>query len=254
MRIVIVGGTGLIGSRLAARLQASGDEVVIAAPSTGVDTTTGRGVAEALAGADVLVDVSNSPSFDGDAVREFFTASTRTLLDAARAAGIRHLVALSVVGTDRLAESPYFQGKIAQERLITDGEVPFTIVHATQFYEFVRSIADAATENGIVRLAPVGIQPMAADDVAAALAAIVHENPAGGVVEIAGPERWTLDELVRTGLRVRGDARPVEADPESRYFGALLATDTLLPGADARAATGSFAQWLADQEAGVASA
>jgi uncharacterized protein YbjT (DUF2867 family) len=248
MRIVIVGGTGLIGSRLAARLRDAGDDVVVAAPSTGVDTVTGEGVAAALEGADVLVDVSNAPSFDGDAVERFFTASTRTLLEAARAAGIRHLIALSVVGTERLGESTYFQGKIAQERLIAEGGVPYTIVHATQFYEFVRSIADAATRDGTVRLASAGIQPMAADDVAAALAGIVHAAPARGVVEIAGPERWTLDELVRTGLRSRGDARTVETDPSARYYGALLAEDALLPGGDARLATQTFSDWLADQD------
>jgi uncharacterized protein YbjT (DUF2867 family) len=249
MRIVIIGGTGLIGSRLSARLRDAGDDIVVAAPSTGVDTVTGKGVAEALAGADALVDVSNSPSFEGDAVRDFFTASTRTLIDAAREAGVRHFVALSVVGTERLGESSYFQGKIAQERLISEGGVPFTIVHATQFYEFVRSIADAATEDGVIRLSPAGIQPMAADDVAALLAEIVHEPAAGGVVEISGPEHWTLDELVRTGMRMRGDDRTVEADPAARYYGALLADDSLVPGAHARRASTTFSEWMTAQDA-----
>jgi uncharacterized protein YbjT (DUF2867 family) len=247
MRIVIIGGTGLIGSRLADRLRDAGDQVVVAAPSTGVDTITGKGVAEALAGADVLVDVSNSPSLEGDAVRDFFTASTRTLLDAAREAGVQHFVALSVVGTEGLGESSYFQGKIAQERLISEGGVPFTIVHATQFFEFVNSIADAATEDGVIRLSPAGIQPMAADDVATLLADVVHEPPAGGVVEISGPDHWTLDELVRTGMRLRGDARTVEADPGARYFGALLADDSLVPGAQARRASTTFSEWMAAQ-------
>lgn len=244
MKIVVIGGTGLIGSKLVARLADAGHDVVAASPNTGVNTITGEGVAEALVGADVLVDVSNSPSFDEAAVLEFFTTSTRTLLDAATAAGIDHYVALSVVGTSRLTESPYFRGKIAQERLIRDGGVPFTVVHATQFFEFVRSIADSATVDGTVRLAHVGIQPMAADDVAAAVARAALDAPADGVVEVAGPERWALDDLVRTGLRFIDDPREVASDPDARYFGARLGDDTLLPGPDARLASTRYEEWL----------
>ncbi|HEX6365276.1 MAG TPA: SDR family oxidoreductase [Agromyces sp.] len=244
MKIVVIGGTGLIGSKLVAKLDAHGHEALAAAPNTGVNTLTGEGVAEALAGADVVVDVSNAPSFDEQAVLDFFTTSTTNLLDAVRAAGVRHYVALSVVGTERLAESPYFRGKIAQERLIRDGGVPYSIVHATQFFEFVKSIADAATVDGEVRLSHAGIRPMAADDVASAVERVAVAEPINGVVEVAGPEQWSLDDLVRTGLEFRGDDRPVVADPESRYFGALLEPETLLPDPDAQLAETRFEEWL----------
>jgi len=244
MKIVVIGGTGLIGSKLVAKLAEHGHESVAAAPNTGVNTLTGEGVAEALAGADVVVDVSNSPSFEEKAVLDFFVTSTTNLLDAARTAGVGHFVALSVVGTERLSESPYFRAKIAQEKLITDSGLPYTIVHATQFFEFVKSIADGATVDDVVHLSPAGIQPMAGDDVASAVGRAAVGDPVGGVLEVAGPERFGLDELVRIGLEFRGDPRSVVADPEARYFGALLTDDTLLPGADAHHATTTFEQWL----------
>lgn len=244
MRIVVIGGTGLIGSKLVARLRASGHDVVAAAPNTGVDTLTGEGVAEALAGSEVVVDVSNSPSFEETAVREFFTTSTRNLLDASRVAGVGHYIALSVVGTQRLSASPYFRAKIAQEELIGDGGIPFTIVHATQFFEFVRGIADSATVDGTVRLAHVGIQPMAGDDVAEAVARVAEAAPRHGVVEVAGPERWSLDDLVRTALEFTGDPRIVLPDSQAPYFGAVLADDTLLPAPDARLASTRYEAWL----------
>lgn len=244
MKIVVIGGSGLIGSKLVARLTGAGHSVVAASPNTGVNSITGEGVAEALDAADVLVDVSNSPSFEERAVLDFFTTSTRNLLGAASAAKVRHFIALSVVGTGRLSASPYFRAKIAQERLIRESGIPFTILHATQFFEFVRSIADAATAGDTVRLAHAGIQPMAADDVAAALERVVLEDPAAGIVEVGGPERWALDDLVRTGLRFLGDERTVVSDPTAPYFGAVLDDDMLLPGPDARLASTRFEAWL----------
>ncbi len=248
MKIVIIGGTGLIGSKLVTTLRALGHDALPAAPNTGVDTLTGQGVAEALAGADVVVDVSNSPSFEDAAVLRFFETSTRTLLAAEAAAGVRHHVALSVVGTDRLTESGYFRAKIAQERLIAASAIPYSIVHATQFFEFIRAIADAATDGDTVRLAPALIQPMAADDVARAVARVAVERPVNGVVEVAGPQQFRLDELVRRTLAARRDPRTVVADPGARYFGATLGERTLLPGDDARIGETGLADWL-DQPA-----
>ena len=213
MKIVVIGGTGLIGSKLAQLLSGQGHEAVPASPGTGVNTITGEGLAEVIDGADVVVDVSNSPSFEEQAVLDFFTTSTSNLLAAEAAAGVGHHVALSVVGTDRLTESPYFRGKMAQEKLIDGSSIPYSIVHATQFYEFVTSIADAATNDDVVRLAPVLIQPMAADDVASAVGRIVLGSPVNGIVEIAGPEQFRLDELIRQGLSARDDPREVVADP-----------------------------------------
>lgn len=246
MKIVVMGGTGLIGTKLVAILGEHGHDVVAAAPNTGVNTLTGEGVAEALTGADVLVDTSNSPSFEEHAVLDFFVTSTTNLIRAAGATGVGHYVALSVVGTERLAESPYFRAKIAQERLITESGLPYTIVHATQFFEFVQSIADGATVDGAVRLSHAGIQPMAAADVASEVARAAEGQPINGVVEVAGPERWGLDDLVRTGLDFRGDDREVVADPEARYFGARLGPDTLLPGPEVRLTETRFEEWLPD--------
>jgi uncharacterized protein YbjT (DUF2867 family) len=209
-----------------------------------VNTVTGEGVADALAGAEVLVDVSNSPSFEEEAVLEFFTTSTRTLLDAARTAGIRHYVALSIVGTDRLPDSPYLRAKVAQEELIRAGGVPYSIVHATQFYEFVRGIADSSTIDGVVRLPHAGIQPMASADVVAAVRRVALGAPTGGVVEIGGPDHWYLDDLVRTGLAFMGDDREVVTDAEATYFGAQLHGDELVPGAGAHLSTLGYKQWL----------
>lgn len=243
MKIVVIGGTGLIGSKLVAQLSEHGHDAIPASPASGVDALTGAGL-DVLNGADVVVDVSNSPSFEEQAVMNFFVTSTTNLLKAAEEAGIRHYVALSVVGTDRFSESPYFRAKIAQEKLIAEKGIPYSIVHATQFFEFVKGIADSATVDGEVRLAHVGIQPMAADDVAAAVARITVGEPVNGMVEVAGPEKWALDDLVRTGLEFRGDTRPVVADPEAKYFEARLADDTLLPGPDAELSETRFESWL----------
>lgn len=245
MKIVVIGGTGLIGSKLVTRLTGSGHEAVAASPDTGVDTLTGEGLGEVLAGARVVVDVSNSPSFEDAAVLEFFETSTRNLLDAEDAAGVGHHVALSVVGTQRLADSGYFRAKIAQEKLISGSSIPWSVVHATQFFEFVGSIARAATDGDTVRLAPVLIQPMAADDVAAAVERTAVGSPVTGVVEVAGPEQFRLDELVRRGLSSQGDPRQVVADPAARYFGAELGERTLLPGDGAVLSGTRFEDWLA---------
>ena len=216
MKIVVIGGTGLIGSKLVKKLREQGHEAVAASPNSGVNTLTGEGLAEALRGASVVVDVSNSPSFEDAAVLKFFETSTRNLLAAEAAAGVGHHVALSVVGTERLSESGYFRAKIAQEKLIKESAIPYSIVHATQFFEFVKSIADAATDGNTVRLAPVLIQPMAADDVASAVGKIAVGTPLNGTVEVAGPEQFRLDELIRRGLArtqrsARGDRGPERA-------------------------------------------
>ena len=244
MKIIVIGGTGLIGSKVVAKLQESGIDAVAASPNSGVNTITGEGLAEALKGASVVVDVSNSPSFEDAAVLAFFETSTRNLLAAEAAEGVRHHVALSVVGTERLTESGYMRAKIAQERLIRDSSIPYSIVHATQFFEFMKSIADAATAGGTVRLAHVLVQPMAADDVAAAVARIAVGAPVNGIVEVAGPQQFRLDELVRRYLDLRGDSRSVIADPHARYFGAELGERTLVP-----AALGEigFDDWISHQ-------
>jgi uncharacterized protein YbjT (DUF2867 family) len=244
MKLVIIGGTGLIGSKLVTKLRERGHDAVAASPDTGVNTITREGLAPVLQGASVVVDVSNSPSFEDAAVMEFFTTSTRNLLQAAGAAGVSHYVALSVVGTERLSESGYFRAKIAQEQLIKKSSIPYSIVHATQFFEFITSIAAAATDGTTVRLAPVLIQPMAADDVAKAVGRIAVGPPVNGVVEVAGPERFRLDELVREGLSARQDPREVVPDPHARYFGAILDMRTLMPADGARLGEMRFQEWL----------
>ena len=244
MRIVVIGGTGLIGSKLVTILRGQGHDVVAAAPNSGVNTITGEGLADAVRGAAVVVDVSNSPSFEDAAVMAFFETSTRNLLAAEAQAKVGHHVALSVVGTDRLAESGYFRAKIAQEKLIKGSSIPYSIVHATQFFEFVKSIAAAATEGNRVRLAPVLIQPMAADDVASAMARFVTGPPLNGMVEIAGPETFRLDELVRQRLRAENDPREVVADPRAPYSGAVLTERTLIPDSDAQLGKIRFEDWL----------
>jgi len=243
MKIVVIGGTGLIGSKLVAKLRDHGHEAKSAALPN-VNTLTGEGLAEALSGADVVVDVSNSPSFADEAVLNFFETSTRNLLAAEAVEGVRHHVALSVVGTDRLSESGYFRAKIAQENLITAGPIPYSIVHATQFYEFVKSIADGATTGSVVKLSSALIQPMAADDVASAVGRVAVGPPINGVVEVAGPEQFRLDGLIRLGLAARGDAREVIGDPEARYFGAELRERTLLPGDGATLFSTRFEDWI----------
>src|SRR5436190_1508773 len=244
MKIVVIGGTGLVGSKLVTKLNQQGHEAVAASPSRGVNAITGEGLAAAMEGASVVVDVSNSPSFEYQAALEFFQTSTRNLQAAETAAGVRHHVALSVVGTDRLPESGYFRAKIAQEGLIKASSIPYSIVHATQFFEFVKSIADAATDGNTVRLAPVLFQPMASDDVATAVGQIAVGAPVNGTVEVAGPEQFRLDELIRRGLSTRNDPREVVDDPQARYFGAELSERTLVPGDDARLGETRFEDWL----------
>jgi uncharacterized protein YbjT (DUF2867 family) len=244
MKIVVIGGTGLIGSKLVSKLSEQGHEAVPAAPNTGVNTLTGEGLAEALEGAAVVVDVSNSPSFEGAAALEFFETSTRNLLDAEAAAGVGHHVALSIVGADRLSESGYMAAKLAQEKLIKESSIPYSIVHATQFFEFINGIADAATDGNTVRVAPVLIQPMAADDVSSALAKISVGAPVNGTVEVAGPEQFRLDELIRRTLEERDDPREVVPDPHAAYYGAELNERTLLPGDDASLAETRYEDWL----------
>lgn len=244
MKIVVIGGTGLIGSKLVERLRSSGIDVLPASPQSGVDTLTGAGLAEALQGADVVVDVSNSPSFEDAAVLEFFETSTRNLLSAEAAAGVRHHVALSVVGTERMAaQSGYFRAKAAQEELIERGSVPYSIVHATQFFEFIGRIAEAASDGDTVRVPPVLIQPMAGDDVAAALAKVAVGSPLRRTVEIAGPEQFRLDELLRDHLDAADDPRDVTVDPHAPYFGAELQERTLVPDAGAELGATNYAKW-----------
>jgi len=244
MKLVIIGGTGLIGSKLVTRLRAHGHEAVPASPDTGVNTLTGEGLADVLQGASVVVDVSNSPSFEETAVMEFFTKSTRNVLKYAAAAGVKHYVALSVVGTERIPDSAYLRAKNAQETLIKSGGIPYSIVHATQFFEFIKRIADDATEGTTVRLPPVLIQPMASDDVAKAVARVAVGAPLNGMVEVAGPQQFRFDELIREGLRARNDPRQVVADSHARYFGAELSEHSLTPGDGARLGEIRFQEWL----------
>jgi uncharacterized protein YbjT (DUF2867 family) len=245
MKIVVIGGTGLIGSKVVACLDGKGHDAVAASLDTGVNTLTGEGLSEALQGASVVIDVSNSPSFEDEAVMSFFTTSTTNLLAAEAETGVRHHVALSVVGTERLAESGYMRAKLAQEKLIGDFSIPFSIVHATQFFEFAKGIADDATEGEVVRLPDALIQPIAADDVAAAVCEVSLGAPAGGVIEIAGPEEFTFEQFVRQDLSAKGDQRTVVADPNARYFGAELEERTLLPTNVARLGKVRFSGWLA---------
>jgi uncharacterized protein YbjT (DUF2867 family) len=249
MKIVVIGGTGLIGSKLVTKLREHGHEAVAAAPNTGVNTLTGEGLAEALKGALVVVDVSNSPSWEDAAVMNFFTTSTRNLLTYEAAAGVIHHVALSVVGTDELSESGYFRAKIAQEKLIKGSPIPYTIVHATQFFEFIKGIADISIVDGKVHLPPVLFQPMAADDVATAVGRVAVDAPVNGVVEIAGPEQFRLDELVGRRLASLNDSREVIADPKALYSGANVSERTLVPGKNARLGNTTFDAWLSQSAA-----
>jgi uncharacterized protein YbjT (DUF2867 family) len=244
MKIVVIGGTGLIGSKLVNKLRELGHEAVAAAPNTGVNTLTGEGLPEVLKGASVVVDVSNSPSWDDAAVLNFFETSTRNLLTDEAVASVRHHVALSVVGTQQLSESGYFRAKIAQEKLITESSIPYTIVHATQFFEFLKGLADISMVGDQVHLPPVLFQPMAADDVASAVATIALGPPANGIIEIAGPEPFRVDELVRRRLASLEDPREVIADATARYSGAKLSERMLVPGKDARLGQTRFETWL----------
>jgi uncharacterized protein YbjT (DUF2867 family) len=244
MKIVVIGGTGLIGSRLVNKLREQGHEAIAAAPSTGVNTVTGEGLAEALKGAEVVVDVTNPPSWEEKAVMDFFTTSTTNLLKYGQKAGVGHLVALSVVGTQDLSGSAYFRGKIAQEKLISDGKLPYTIVHATQFFEFLKGLADISMVGDKVLLPTVLFQPMAADDVASAVAKIAMGPPINGTVEVGGPEQFRVDELVRRRLASLKDPREVVADPNSLYSGAKVSERTLVPGNDAQLGETTFETWL----------
>jgi len=244
MKVVVIGGTGLIGSKVVTNLQEHGHEAVPASPRLGVNTLTGEGLSEALQGASVVVDVSNAPSWEDDAVLEFFETSTRNLLATEVAQGVGHHVALSVVGTDRLAESGYFRAKIAQEKLIRHSPIPYSIVHATQFFEFIKSIADAATEGNTVRLPSALFQPMAAADVAKAVARTAVGDPVNGIVEIAGPEQFMLHELIRDRLSELGDPREVVTDPNARYYGIRPGMRTLLPDGDAWLGETRFEDWV----------
>ncbi|HYJ68410.1 MAG TPA: SDR family oxidoreductase [Nocardioidaceae bacterium] len=244
MKIVVVGGSGLIGSKLVTKLREDGQEAVNASPDTGVNSLTGEGLADALKGADVVVDVSNSPSFEAEAALSFFQTATGNLLAAEADAGVKHHVALSVVGTVRLSESGYMRAKIAQETLIKESSIPYSIVHATQFFEFVMGIAEGAVEDNTVHLAPVLVQPMAADDVASAVEQIAVGAPRNGTVEIGGPEQFRLDELVRHTLQARDDPRDVVADVHAPYFGAPLSERTLVPGDDALLGATRYEDWL----------
>jgi uncharacterized protein YbjT (DUF2867 family) len=244
MKIVVIGGSGLVGSKLVSKLGEHGHEAVAASPDSGVNTLTGEGLKEALEGASVVIDVSNSPSFEDVAVMEFFETSTGNLLAAEAVAGVGHHVALSVVGTDRLAESGYFRAKIAQEELIRGSSIPYSIVHATQFFEFMKSIAAGATDGNTVRLPPALIQPIAAEDVASAVGRVSVGAPLNGIVEIAGPDQFRLDELIREVLKAHNDPREVVTDPQARYYGVNPSERTLLPGAGALVAETRFQDWL----------
>ena len=243
-KIVVVGGTGLIGSKVVAKLTEHGHEAIAAAPNTGVNSITGEGVAGALVGADVVVDVANSPSFEETAVLEFFTTSTRTLLAAEAAAGVGHHVALTIVGTNRPQNIPYFRAKTAQEKLIRDSGIPYTLVHATQFFEFLGSIADISTDGDTVLLPGALIQPMAAEDVATAVARAAAGAPANADIEVAGPEVFGLDEFIRRGLTFREDSRAVVRDDTAPYYGAVIEERTLLPVEGAQLAETRLEEWL----------
>ena len=244
MKIVVVGGTGLIGSKLVTKLGESGHEAVAAAPSTGVNTLTGEGLSEALAGASVVIDVANSPSFEAAAALKFFETSTRNQLAAEAATGVGHHVALSVVGTGGLPDSGYFRAKLAQETLIADSSIPYSIVRATQFFEFDHRLADAATEGDAIRVPPVLYQPIAGEDVAQRVAMVAMGPPLNGRTEIAGPEQTRMDEFVRESLAAWGDPRHVVTDPNALYFGARVGERSLVPGDRAARGEIRYADWL----------
>ena len=244
MKVVVIGGTGLIGSKLVARLREHGHEAVPASPDTGVNTLTGEGLAKVLDGAAVVVDVSNSPSFEDAAVLKFFETSTGNLLAAEVAAGVGHHVVLSVVGCDRVPESGYLRAKVAQEKLIRNSPIPYSIVRATQFFEFLKRIADEATDGNRVRIPPVLFQPIAAEDVVKAVGRVAVSAPVNGIVEIAGPQQFRFDEFIRLGLGARQDPREVVADPHARYFGVELGERMLVPIAEATLGEIGFEEWL----------
>jgi uncharacterized protein YbjT (DUF2867 family) len=249
MKIVVIGGTGLIGSKTVPMLRQGGHEVVAASPSTGVNSITGEGLTEAMAGTQVVIDLANSPSFEDRAVLAFFETSGRNLLAAEAAAGVRHHVALSIVGIDR-SDNGYFRAKVAQEHLIVTSGIPYTIIRSTQFLEFLRAIADASAEGNVVRLSPGFFQPIAADDVAAIVAEVALAAPRNGIVEIAGPERAPFNEIVARYLKAVGDPRAVVRDPEARYFGGRVEERSLVPLGEARLGRIGFDEWLRRSQAG----
>lgn len=250
MKIVVIGGTGLIGSKLVKKLKDLGHEAVAASPSTGINALTGEGLAEALKGTNIVVDVSNSPSFEDKAVLDFYETSGRNLMPAEKAAGVSHHIALSVVGNDRLPENGYFRAKNAQENLITSSRVPYTIVRATQFFEFLSSIAQSGTVGQTVHLPPAFLQPIAAEDVANALLQVVSETPSNGIIEIAGPERFRLSEIVEQYLKAIKDPRTVIHDAHARYFGSELAENSLIPLKNSRLGSINFKTWFESQKKG----
>jgi len=244
MKIVVIGGTGLIGSEVVTKLTEHGHEAIAASPNSGVNTITGEGLAEVLAGASVVVDVSNSPSFEETAVLRFFETSTRNQLAAEAAAGVTHHVALSIVGLERSPDNGYFRAKLAQENLIKESPIPYSIIRATQFLEFIKGIADSATVGNSVHIAPVLFQPIAAEDVASAVSRVAMGTPLNGTVEIAGPEQFRFDEFIRQGLRAYNDPREVVTDPDARYFGAELDQDALVPTGEAQLGATYFKDWI----------
>ena len=250
MKIVVIGGTGLVGSKLVEKLREDGHEALAASPDTGVNTISGEGLTEALEGAEVVVDVANAPLWEDAAVMDFFRTSARNLLGAEVAAGVEHHVVLSVVGADRLPESGYLSAKVAQEETVEAGSVPYTILRASQFFEFIGRIVDSSTDGEEVRLAPVFVQPESAGDVAAALADVAVNEPVNGIVELGGPEQFRLDELARRVLSAKNDPRPVTADVHARYFGTVLDDHSLTPGSGARIAPTRFEDWLSQSVAG----
>jgi uncharacterized protein YbjT (DUF2867 family) len=254
MKIVVIGGTGLIGSKLVNKLRERGHEAIAASPNSGVNSVTGEGLAEVLKGASVAVDVTNSPSWEDAAVLKFFETSTRNLLTYGAAAGVGHHVALSVVGTERLSESGFFRAKIAQEKLIKGSSIPYSIIRATQFFEFLKGLADISMVGGKVHLPHVLFQPMAADDVASGVARVAVGPPVNGTVEIGGPEQFRLDELVRRRLALLKDPREVIADPNARYSGAKISEKTLVPDNNARLGETRFETWLTQSAAQIPSA
>ena len=251
MKIVVIGGTGLIGSKVVEKLKQKGHEAIAAAPNTGVNTITGEGLKEAMAGAQVVIDLANSPSFEDRAVLEFFETSGRNLLAAEAAAGVRHHVALSIVGTDRTPDNGYFRAKVAQEKLIETSGIPYTIIRSTQFLEFLGAIADSSADGHMVRLSPGLFQPIAADDVAAIVADVAVAAPRRGIVEIAGPEQAPFNEIVARYLKAVGDPREVESDPEARYFGGRVEERSLVPLGEARLGRIGFDEWLRRSQARV---
>jgi uncharacterized protein YbjT (DUF2867 family) len=250
MKIVVIGGTGLIGSKVVEKLKQKGHEVIAASPKSGINTITGEGLKEAMVGAQVVIDLANSPSFEDKAVLEFFETSGRNLLAAEAAAGVRHHVALSIVGTDRTPDNGYFRAKVAQEKLIETSGIPYTIIRSTQFMEFLGGIAASSADGNIIRLSPGLFQPIAAEDVAAIVADAALAAPRSGIVEIAGPERAPFNEVVARYLKAVGDPRQVVSDPEARYFGGHVEEHSLVPLGEARVGRIGFDEWLRRSQAG----